>query len=69
MQQPYPVSRGELQRAAEKERFLKVERWGTGEEIISKELVVLGEVALLRGTEGSVSNLSSADQEIPTLTG
>lgn len=43
------ASRGELQRATEKERLLKVERVGK-REIISKESIVLGKVTLVRGT-------------------
>lgn len=47
-----PSSRGELQRAKEKEKFLKVEKEQRKKETISKKSIVLGTVTLLRGTDG-----------------
>ena len=58
------ANRKELHWAVEKERFC-----GKGEEkeIISKEWIVSGKVALLRGTEGPMGRITSlsADQVIP----
>ena len=50
------ANRKELHQAVKKERFLKVER--EQKKVISKEAIVLGKVALLRGMEGVYQYIS-----------
>ena len=63
----YPSNRKELHSATEMEKFLKVERRRKKEiTVLAKKCILLGKVALLRGTEGAhpVDYLIIADQVI-----
>lgn len=54
---PCLESKGEIQRATEKKRFLKVER-KVKKKIINQEFMVWGRVTLLREMEGIYQQMS-----------